>query len=106
MRKKNTRISTLIETAYTIMAKQVPWNKIILEEFISLAVLTDEEEKIIRTRVKGWTITKQAMTFGMSPAAVNRVIRRLKIKYDNVQPYSPLLPPRRHSAAETYMDTH
>lgn len=106
MRKKNTRISTLIETAYTIMSKQVPWNKIILEEFISLAVLTDEEEKIIRTRVKGWTITKQAMTSGMSPAAVNRVIRRLKIKYDNVQPYSPLLPPRRHSAAETYMDTH
>lgn len=105
-RNRLLKITALIKAAPKIMSKQVPWNKIILEEFISLAVLTDEEEKIIRTRVKGWTITKQAMTFGMSPAAVNRIIRRLKIKYDNVQPYSPLLPPRRHSAVETYMDTH
>lgn len=100
------RITALIKVAPKTMSKQVPWNKIILETFISLAVLTDEEEKILRTRVMGWTITKQAMTFGMSTAAVNRIIRRLKAKYDSVQPYSPLLPPRRHSAAETYMDTH
>lgn len=71
-----------------------------------MGALTEDEEKIIRTRVYGWTITKQAMTFGMSTAAVNRIIKRLKIKYDAVQPYSPLLPPRKFSAKETYMDTH
>lgn len=88
------------------MAKQVPWNNIILEEFIRLAALTEDEEKIMRTRVNGWTITKQSMEFDMGPAAVNRIIKRLKVKYDNVQPYSPILPPRKFSAEETYMDTH
>ena len=91
--------------AYT-MSKQVPWNKIILEEFIALAVLNEDEEKILRTRVAGWTITRQSMAFNLSISAVNRIIKRLKVKYDNVQPYSPLLPPRRFSAEETYMDTH
>lgn len=88
------------------MAKQVPWNNIILDEFVKLAALTEDEEKIMRTRVRGWTITQQSIAFDMSPAAVNRIIKRLKIKYDNVQPYSQLLPPRKFSAGETYMDTH
>lgn len=88
------------------MAKQVPWNKIILEEFISLACLSKEEEQIMRTRVAGWTVTKQAMEFGMSEATVARIIKRLKAKYDIVQKYSVLLPPRKHSAEETYMDNH
>ena len=86
--------------------RQVLWSKIILEEFIELAALTPEEEQIIRTRVAGWPITKQAMVFGMSESTVNRIIKRLKIKYDGVQPYSAILPPRKHSAAETYLDTH
>lgn len=77
------------------MAHQVPWNLIILEEFIRLAVLTEDEEKIIRTRVAGWSITKQSVTFGMSESTVNRIVHRLKGKYDTVQPFSPLLPPRK-----------
>lgn len=88
------------------MAKQVPWNNIILDEFVRLAALTGDEEKIMRTRMNGWTITQQSIEFGMSTATINRIIRRLKVKYDNVQPYSPILPPRRFSAKETYMDTH
>ena len=62
--------------------KQVPWNKIILEEFISLALLTKEEEMIMRTRAAGWTISKQAETFGMSESTVNRYIKQLKEKYN------------------------
>lgn len=88
------------------MAKQIPWNKIILEEFIALASLTKEEEMVMRTRVDGWTVTQQAQAFGMSESTVNRIIKRLKVKYDGVQPYSPLLPPRKFSVEETYMDTH
>ena len=86
--------------------KQVPWNKIILEEFINLALLTKEEEMIMRTRVAGWTISKQAETFGMSESTVNRYIKQLKEKYDNVQPYSVILPPRKKSQEEDYMDNH
>lgn len=33
------------------MTNQVPWNKIILEEFINLALLTNDEEMILRTRI-------------------------------------------------------
>lgn len=86
------------------MAKQVPWNKIIVEEFITLAMLSKDEEKILRTRVQGWTITEQALTFGMSTTTVSRIVKRLKKKYDRVQPYSVILPPRKRSAAEVYMD--
>lgn len=89
-----------------MMAKQVPWNKIILEKFIEVAMLNEEEEAIMRTRVEGWTITRQALELGMSESKVSKIIARLKIKYDNVQKYEPLLPPRRSSAEETYMDTH
>lgn len=88
------------------MAHQVPWTKVFLEEFIRLGALSDDEEKIMRTRVKGWSRTRQSMEFGMSLATVDRIIRRLKVKYDKVQPYSDILPPRKYSAEEVWMDTH
>ncbi len=86
--------------------KQVPWNKIIVEEFVNVEMIKKEEEMVLRTRVAGWTITRQSMELGMSPSTVSRIIARLKEKYDAVQKYSPLLPPRRPSKEEEYMDTH
>jgi DNA-binding NarL/FixJ family response regulator len=88
------------------MSKQVPWNKVIVEEFISEAMLTQEEEMILRTRVKGWSRTKQSIELGMSLSSVDKHIAMLKKKYDNVQKYDPLLPPRRMSAEETWMDNN
>lgn len=88
------------------MAHQVPWNKVILETFIQEALLTKEEEWIMRTRVAGWTITQQADKLGMSKSSVDRLIRNLKKKYDNMERTNPLLPPRKSSAKEIYMDTH
>lgn len=86
------------------MAHQVIWTKIILEEFIELASLDKTEEMIMRTRAAGWTRTEQAMKLNISLATVDRCIKRLKIKYDEVQQYSVLLPPRKESADELYMD--
>lgn len=86
------------------MSHQVPWNKFILEEFIKTACLTKDEEMIMRTRVAGWSRTKQAMELGMSLATIDRLIASCKRKYDNAQKYSPLLPPRKASAQETWMD--
>lgn len=88
------------------MSHQVPWNKIILETFIEEGCLTKDEEWIIRTRVAGWSRTKQAMELGMSLSTVDRIISNLKLKYDNVQRYNPLLPPRKSSSEETWMDNH
>ena len=48
------------------MTTQVPWNKIILEGFINLALLTKDEEMIIRTRIYGWTVRQQADRLDMS----------------------------------------
>lgn len=86
------------------MAKQVPWSKIILETFIEEAVLTKDEEMIIRTRVAGWSRIKQSMELGMSVSTVDRHIAMLKKKYDQVQKYNPILPPRKFSKEEVYMD--
>lgn len=69
-------------------------------------MLSKEEEMIIRTRAEGWSITEQSMKLNMSTAKISRIIARLKIKYDNVQKYDVLLPPRKFSAKETYMDEH
>lgn len=86
------------------MSHEVAWGKVILEEFIEQASLTPLEEKVIRTRVKGWSRSVQADTFGISLSTLDRVIKRLKQKYDKAQKYSPILPPRKHSDAETWMD--
>ena len=88
------------------MSKQVLWTNIILEEFIRLAGLTKEEEMIMRTRCAGWTITKQCMEFHMSRSKVDSIIRVLKAKYDAVEPYSPILPKRKNSKKELFMDTN
>lgn len=76
------------------MARQVKWNKIILEEFIRIGGLTEFEEQIMRTRVGGWSRDKQAIEFHCSVSTIDRVIKRCKLKYDNASCYSPILPPR------------
>lgn len=85
------------------MAKQVPWNKIIMEHFIDLAMIEGTvSEKILRTRVAGWTIRRQASEFNMSESSVHRIIADLKKTYDNVQQYDPVLPKRKTTKAERH----
>lgn len=88
------------------MAHEVIWIKAFVDEFIELGNLTEDEEKIFRSRVKGWSRTKQAMEFNMGLSKVDTHIRRLKMKYDLCQPYSDILPPRKKSKEEDYMDSH
>lgn len=75
--------------------KDVPWNKIVVNEFISLACLTEDETQVLKRWADGWDITKIAMHHGMSTRTVDRIIKRLRKKYDEVQMYSPLLPERK-----------
>lgn len=75
--------------------KDIIWNKLMLNEFIDLACLTETEEKILRTRISGWSRVKQSMEFCMSVSSVDCVIKTINRKYDLVQPYSKLLPPRK-----------
>jgi hypothetical protein len=75
--------------------KDIIWNKIILNEFIDLACLTETEEKVLRTRIAGWSRVRQSMEFNMSISTVDCIIRAINLKYDMVQPYSTILPKRR-----------
>lgn len=84
------------------MAHQVPWNKVIVEEFITQALLSEDEEKIIRMRAAGWSRIKQADTIGMSVSNVDKITKRLKIKYDEIAKFDPILPPRERSTDETW----
>lgn len=88
------------------MSRQVLWTNLIIEEFERLGGLTDEERAILRTRAAGWTITKQSIEFNMSKSKVDGIIRDLKAKYDLVEPHSAILPKRKNSKKELYMDTH
>lgn len=89
------------------MSKQVPWTKDVLNNFCEMAMLSETERFIMETRVKGWTITRQALELNCSESSVHRQINILKKKYDIVQKEHPdMFPIRKTSAAEIYMDTH
>lgn len=86
------------------MTKNVPWNEVFYREFSRLAMLNDFQKEVLRTRIMGYSITKQAMELNVSESTINRTIAQLKKKYDEVQPYSDLLPKRRVSDIEKWMD--
>lgn len=75
--------------------KDIIWNKIILDEFLRLAFLTDTEERVLRTRIAGWSRVKQSMEMHLSVSAIDCIIRMINTKYDMVQPYSDILPERK-----------
>lgn len=92
------------------MTKSLVWGKIITETFLEESGINDRIklgdskarilEGIMRTRVAGWTITKQADEFHISVDTVNKYIRELKDLYDETQKYSVILPKRKHSNKE------
>lgn len=86
------------------MAHQVPWTKLIVEEFIEQACLSKDEEFVIRTRASGWSRTAQCDYLEISVSTLDKMINTLKKKYDMIQKYDPLLPPRKYSAQEIWMD--
>lgn len=58
------------------------------------ACLTDEEEIVLMDWAKGRSIANTAMMHNMSTGKVDKIRRRLREKYDGIQPYTDL-PPRR-----------
>lgn len=71
---------------------KVPWNRVILDEFCSIALLTELEENIVRTRAAGWSQTKQCHKFSVSQATITRMVRKLKKEYEFCRKYSDILP--------------
>lgn len=94
--------------------KQVCWSKIILETFLEESGINDRIklgddkarilEGIMRTRVAGWTVVKQADAFNVSVDTVNKYIKELKELYDQTQVHSLILPTRKSSKKENRLD--
>lgn len=62
--------------------KKVPMTRVVLDEFSDLALLTDEDKEILRTRALGWSGVKQCRVLCMSQATLSRRIEEMKLKYE------------------------
>lgn len=97
-----------------IMAHQIMWTKIILETFLEESGINDRvklgDEKaiilegIMRTRVAGHSIVKQADEFHCSVDTISKYIKELKKLYDETQKHSLILPLRKYSKKEEKLD--
>ena len=75
--------------------KDILWNTIILDEFIRLAAPTEFEIHIIKSRMADRSRVQQSFDFSRSLPRVDAAIKSIRQKYDAVQPYSSILPPRK-----------
>lgn len=66
-----------------------------LNEFKRLARLSDIEEAVLDARAEGQSRIQVSQAMNVSIATVDRVIKRLKSKYDAVERYSYILQPRK-----------
>ena len=82
--------------------KQVLWTNKLVDTFIKEGMLT--EKKVLLLRVKGYTIAEQAELLNVSESKVNRITRRLKIKYDALQDTIKEIPKRKETTKELYRE--
>lgn len=77
------------------MAKDILWDQVMLADFRRLAVITEDEDRVLTALGKGWSNVKMANELNMSDRTVSRHLESIRKKYDAVQIYSPLLPARK-----------
>ena len=70
------------------------WNKVALAEFRSLACLSPEEDSVLQDWADGRSVVATSMARSMSTRQVDKLRNQIRIKYDAVQIYTPLLPER------------
>lgn len=70
------------------------WDKGMILEFTNLACLTDDEIEVLKDLAHGKSIVHTAMRINVSESTVSNIRKRLRVKYDQVQPKSVLLPVR------------
>lgn len=92
------------------MRKEIPWTKAVVDTFLEESginyriELGDEKaiilEGLLKTRLAGWIISKQAIKYNISVDTVNKYIREIKDLYDQTQLLCSELPPRKKSKKE------
>lgn len=87
------------------MKPRVPWTKTMLEKFIEEALLNEDEERVLRTRIAGWSIVKQSLEMNVSTATISRIVKSIHDKYKAIQPLFPdVFPPLKKSKFEDALD--
>lgn len=84
--------------------RQVKWNKDVYDKFCERAMLDEEDQKLLKTRIQGMYVSQQAILFNCSEATIHRRINKLKKLYDEVQSHYEDMPVRRTSKEEKIMD--
>lgn len=70
------------------------WDRRMLGAFKALACLSEEEEIVLDDWALNKSIVHTSMTHHMSTRKVNDIRKRIRNKYDRIQPYTDL--PRRN----------
>ena len=76
------------------MSHKILWTRSMLDEFVKEAILTKDEEFIVRTRAAGWSRQQQAFELNRSIQSVDRMIKNIKVKYDNLAKHNEKFPAR------------
>lgn len=58
-------------------------NEIIYNDFKNKVILTEDEDKILKLMLKKYSIVKLSQECCMSERTISRIIKELKIKYEN-----------------------
>ena len=74
--------------------KDIEWNMIMVREFEYLGCLSEEERIVLYDWASDRNLTETRMQHSICEAKAKEIRSRLRRKYDAVQPFSPLLPPR------------
>ena len=77
----------------------IRWNRIILDDFIFNAILSRDELEVLRDWANGESTIYTATRRNMSVAKVDKLRQQIRQKYDDVQPFSPILPERKNNKA-------
>ena len=76
------------------MSHKILWTRSMLDEFVQEAILTKDEEFIVRTRAEGWSRQQQAFELNRSVQSIDRMIKKIKVKYDNIAKHKERSPAR------------
>lgn len=77
-----------------VMSKdnKIHWTKPLYDSFVSDAILTDLEKKVLYARVwenDKWTITSMSLEFNVSRSTINNCIANIRRKYDYLSSLNP-----------------
>lgn len=76
------------------MAKDLVWDRRMVDAFKAAAILTEEEEIVLDDWTKGKSIVNTSMMRNMSERKVNYIRKNIRMKYDRVAVYTQELPKR------------